>query len=257
MLPLGDTALRVDERLDERLDERPPLRAVRDGEALEPTALLTGWLADAGSHAGAGPYAGPAGKQPGPRHLRLADGRVLPLPVARWAGPVDAADETLLHRVGGPVLDVGCGPGRLTAALHRRGADVLGLELVPDIPVLARAAGAPLLLGNVFGAVPRAGEWESVLLADGNIGIGGDAVRLLGRLRPLLAPGGRVLCELHPGVGASAGPARLEARGCTSAWFPWTLLALDELPVAAAAAGFAVAESWAAAGRDFASLVPA
>ncbi len=274
MLPLGDTALRLDGRLDgrldRRLDRRPPLHAVRDGEALDPTALLTGWLADAGSHAGAdplaGPYAGPyegphavpsTGTEPAPRHLRLADGRVLALPVARWAGPVDTADETLLQRVGGPVLDVGCGPGRLTAALHRRGADVLGLELGPDIPVLARAAGAPLLLGDVFGAVPRAGEWESVLLADGNIGIGGDAVRLLGRLRPLLAPGGRVLCELHPGVGASTGPVRLEALGCTSAWFPWTLLALAELPVAAAAAGFAVAESWAADGRDFASLAPA
>jgi SAM-dependent methyltransferase len=237
MMPLSDPA--------GRLDDRPPLHAVRDGEALDPTALLTGWLADAGSD---------PGEHSGDRHLRLADGRVLPLPVARWAGPVDAADETLLRRVRGPVLDVGCGPGRLTAALHRRGADVLGLELVPSIPVLVREAGAPLHLGSVFGAVPRAGEWGSILLADGNVGIGGDAVRLLGRLHPLLAPGGQVLCELHPGAGADVGPVRLEARGCTSTWFPWTLLSRDDLPVTAADAGFSVTGTWTAGGRDFASL---
>ena len=57
-----------------------------------------------------------------PRLLRLSDGRLVPLPVARWSGPVSEADESMLASAQGPVLDVGCGPGRLTAALHQRGS---------------------------------------------------------------------------------------------------------------------------------------
>lgn len=190
-----------------------------------------------------------------PRLLRLSDGRLVPLPVARWSGPVSEADESMLSRARGPVLDVGCGPGRLTAALHQRGVEVLGLELVPELPVLARLAGAPVLLGDVFAPVPRAGCWQTVLLADGNVGIGGDAVRMLRRVRALLSPDGQVVCELHPEAeGAASGPVRLEGLGVTSAWFPWALLGEGELAATAAAAGLAVKSTWETAGRMFAIM---
>lgn len=232
MQPLGEPAL------------RPAPGTDRHDEGADPSEVLTGWLAEVGT----------AGDLQ-PRLLRLADGRLLTLPVARWAGPVDDADETMLRRCAGPVLDVGCGPGRLTAALHEQGCDVLGLEIVDDIPVLVRDAGAPLLLGDVFGPVPRAGQWQTVLLADGNIGIGGDVPRLLGRLEELLAPAGCLVCELQPGAVPAPGPVRLEALGGASEWFPWTLMGMMGLPAAASAAGLTVAESWSAGGRDFASLV--
>ena len=61
--------------------------------------------------------------------LRTADGRALPLHVSRWCGPPDAADEELLRRCRGPVLDVGCGPGRLTVALTERGIQALGVDI--------------------------------------------------------------------------------------------------------------------------------
>lgn len=214
--------------------------------AVDPTVVLADWL-----------VAASGGEDLVPRLLRLPDGRVLPLPVARWAGPVDGADETLLARAEGPVLDVGCGPGRLTAALHERGVDVLGLELVPEVPVLARRAGAPLVVGDVFGPVPRTGAWRTVLLADGNVGIGGDAVRLLRRVRRLLAPGGRVLVELHPGPTAPTGPVRLETLGTTSAWFSWALLGKAGLPAVVQDAGLSVDETWSEQGRDFTALTPA
>ena len=212
---------------------------------LPPAHVLTQWLATA------------VEDDLQPRLLRLSDGRLVPLPVARWAGPVSAADESMLVRAQGPVLDVGCGPGRLTAALHARGTDVLGLELVPELPVLAREAGAPVHLGDVFGAVPRTGAWRTVVLADGNVGIGGDAVRMLRRVRALLAPEGRVLCELHPEAdGGATGPVRLEGLGVTSAWFPWALLGPAALAGTAAAASLAVVETWDAADRTFAALAP-
>ena len=192
-----------------------------------------------------------------PRLLRLADGRLLPLHVDRWAGPVTAADQTMLSRARGPVLDVGCGPGRLTAALHRRGVDVLGLDVLDPVPVLARRAGAPVHLASVFDPLPAEGGWQCVLLADGNVGIGGDAAALLTRVRALLAPGGTVLCELDPDAPPhGAQRVRLEGLGCSSDWFSWAMLAPEALPEVAAAAGLDVRESWQCQGRAFAALTP-
>ena len=48
---------------------------------------------------------------------------------------------------------------------------------------------------DVFGPLPGEGTWRHVLLADGNIGIGGDPLRLLRRAARLLRPGGTVLVE--------------------------------------------------------------
>jgi SAM-dependent methyltransferase len=211
--------------------------------ALHPAEVLSRWLSTATED------------DLQPRLLRMSDGRLVPLPVARWSGPVGEADESMLAHAEGPVLDVGCGPGRLTAALHQRGVEVLGLELVPELPVLARRAGAPVLLGDVFATVPRAGCWRTVLLADGNVGIGGDAVRMLRRVRALLSPAGQVVCELHPEAdGAVSGPVRLEGLGVTSAWFPWALLGTGALTETAQAAGLAVQSTWETAGRTFATM---
>ncbi|MEX2290009.1 MAG: class I SAM-dependent methyltransferase [Mycobacteriales bacterium] len=220
-----------------------PTAPSRPPSVLDPAEVLTDWMATAGED------------DLQPRLLRLSDGRLLPLPVARWRGPVGRADESMLQRCVGPVLDVGCGPGRLTAALHARGTEVLGLELLPAVPVLAREADAPLLLGDVFGPLPRTGQWQTVLLADGNVGIGGDPVRLLRRVHALLGPGGQALCELHPdGDTAAGGRVRLEGLGATSAWFPWVLLGRSGLAAAAAAARLAVGDGWEEQGRQFAAL---
>lgn len=223
---------------------RPRAPALRDGQ--DPGRLLAAWLAETAG--------GTDDLQP--RLLRLADGRLLPLDVARWSGQAGPADESLLQRASGAVLDVGCGPGRLTAALHRRGVDVLGLDLVPDLPSVARAAGAPTLVGDVFGAVPRTGQWDSLLLADGNVGIGGDVVALLRRARELVHPGGRVLVELVPGPEPVGGLVRLEGPGSTSRWFRWAMLGTTSLPAASTAARLDVRETWSSSGRAFAVLVP-
>jgi hypothetical protein len=72
------------------------------------------------------------------------------------------------------------------------------------------------------------------LLADGNLGIGGEPVTLLARLRTLLTSHGQVLVELDPlGSGAHQLTVRLEhADGAASVWFPWARVgveAIDEI----------------------------
>ena len=148
--------------------------------------------------------------------LRLADGTLERLPLDRWLGPVDAADAEVLERAEGPVIDLGCGPGRHAAALRLAGTGALGVDLSPVAISIARRRGAAVLVGDLFTGVPHAGRWRTALLLDGNIGIGGAPGALLRRTRELLAPGGSALVELDPSGRADvpyAGAARSVRRG--------------------------------------------
>ena len=178
-----------------------------------------------------------------------------PLPMRRWAGLADASDEAVLAHCRGPVLDVGCGPGRMSGHLAARGVQVLGLDLVPEAVAATRSRGASAVHRDVFDALPGDGSWASVLLADGNIGIGGDPVRLLRRVRRLLAADGRVVVDLAlPGSGHARHMLELECGGRRSAPFPWTVLGTECLPGVAAAAGLRVDAVHDHDGRWFAVL---
>ena len=189
--------------------------------------------------------------------LRTTDGRALPLQVSRWCGPPDEADEELLRYCHGPVLDVGCGPGRLAAALTERGIPALGVDTSAVAVTLTRQAGAPALLRSVFDPLPGQGRWATILLADGNIGIGGQPALLLGRCAQLLAPGGRMLIEADPGEVDEQLTARLEhADGRRGAAFPWARMGAGALTRAAAQAGLHVTRQWWWAGRVFVCATP-
>ena len=181
--------------------------------------------------------------------VRDSDGSTAPLDASRWHGPARGADRTLLDRVDGPTLDIGCGPGRLVAALTQRGIPCLGVDPSALSVQLTRRAGGHAIRRSVFHRLPYAGTWACALLADGNIGIGGDPVRLLGRVGELLAPGGRLLVETDPPRSRS-GRRRIRLEddaGRVGQWFPWAHLAADEIDAAAAAAGLVVRSRWRAA----------
>jgi SAM-dependent methyltransferase len=195
----------------------------------------------------------------GHRHwyARYEDGprRSLGEALRRWCGTADAADQDLLDRAPGAVLDLGCGPGRLVIELARQGRQSAGVDTSRVAVRLARKAGATALCRSVFDPVPGEGAWDSVLLADGNIGIGGDPVGLLARCRELIGPGGRVLVELDaPGTGLRADRVRLERGNQRGSWFDWAHVGADAIEGPAADAGLCVAETWERAGRRFAVL---
>jgi SAM-dependent methyltransferase len=187
--------------------------------------------------------------------LELAGGELIELPVARWHADPDRFDELLLARCTGHTLDVGCGPGRLTSALGERGVPALGVDISPVAVGLARQRGALALCADVFDRIPAAGRWQHVLLADGNVGIGGDPEALLRRVAVLLAPDGTALVELdRPGTGLRLDVARLPHTTGPSAWFPWARLAVDAVGAPAGAAGLRVRATVSSAGRWFAEL---
>jgi SAM-dependent methyltransferase len=186
---------------------------------------------------------------------RLCDdtGADLRLPARRWFHAADAVELRALSTVEGPVLDIGCGPGRHVAALAERAIPVLGIDITPGALVHARRRAIPVLERCVFDHVPGAGRWRSALLLDGNIGIGGDPVQLVRRASELLAPGGRILVELgSPGTTRLRTRVRFEIDGAPGPWFDWAQVGVDAAGDVAAAADLALAPPWRDGDRWFA-----
>lgn len=66
------------------------------------------------------------------------------------------------REVGGPVADIGCGPGLITGHLHERGLDVFGIDLSPRMVDIARREHP--------GVRFRVGSMTDLDLADGSLG---------------------------------------------------------------------------------------
>jgi SAM-dependent methyltransferase len=195
-----------------------------------------------------------AGGSTGPL-IRFEDGPLLPLPVGRYLGPTDEADESLLDEIVGPVLDVGCGPGRHLRALTHRGVFALGVDLSPVAVGLARGGGARAIVGDVFDELPGAGTWRTALLLDGNVGIGGCPPRLLRRLKTLLHGQGRILVELEaPGAQSSDTRVRIEDDGELSEWLPWARVSASGIEQVASETGMVLQRLWSCGERWFGLL---
>jgi SAM-dependent methyltransferase len=179
------------------------------------------------------------------------------LPVHTWRRDADATDLALIAHCVGRTLDIGCGPGRLTAALAAAGHLVLGIDVVHEAVGQTRDRGVDALCRDVFERLPGEGRWQTALLADGNVGIGGDPEVLLARTRELLDPEGRAVVELEPpGVPSAREWAVLECGETRSRPFRWALLGVDDIDDVAAAAGFDRVDLHRSHGRWCAVLHP-
>lgn len=148
-------------------------------------------------------------------YVDLAVGRLDDEPWLRAALDAFAEDVTGL----GPVLDVGCGPGHVTAHLAARGLDVRGVDLSPrmveharrrypslrfDVASVTDLELAPGSLGGVLG-------WWSLFNLPRNVLA--EVVVDFGRA---LVPGGQVLIGTH--VGEQDVPRRQAYGGVPVAW---------------------------------------
>jgi SAM-dependent methyltransferase len=200
-----------------------------------------------------------ASGRPSDLGLIRADGAAMdPVEVSHWAGALRPGDETMLSRCQGATLDIGCGPGRLAAELTRSGQVALGVDISAEAVRQTRRRGAPAVRGDVFGPLPLEGAWCTVLLADGNIGIGGDPGRLLRRCADLLCPRGIVVAEVQPPGGQSwRTDVVLRDADRFSLAFPWAVIAAHDVAELARDAAFRVLNVWTEAGRWFTRLTVA
>ena len=194
--------------------------------------------------------------------IRVADDKAVDgflsaglLDASAW-GRLTEADEVVVSRCEGPVLDVGCGPGRFVEALASHGIPALGVDLSREAVGRTRDRGGSALVRDVHHRLPGEGRWGTVLLADGNIGIGGDPDALLRRCRSVLRPGAVALVEtsLDPGHDVRTAVTLHGPWGRRSHPVPWAVMGAQALVEVAAAAGFVAVEDWRVGGRAFVML---
>lgn len=160
------------------------------------------------------------------------------LPIADWKRDVDDDDRSFLRHCVGATIDVGCGPGRMTAALAERGQVALGVDVVSEAVQATRDRGGSALHLDLHQPLPGEGRWDTVLLADGNIGIGGDPAALLRRMRDLLASNGRIVTEVcGPGTVTRSVELRLACGRHRSERFSWSFVSADSIHDIATDAG--------------------
>ena len=177
------------------------------------------------------------------------------LEIERFLAGADAGDAAALATATGPVLDIGCGPGRFVHAAIMAGHLTLGIDISETAVQIAQEHGLPVLRRSVFQDLPGEGTWGTALLIDGNIGIGGDPAALLRRCGELIREGdGRVMVETHPSpehdrvfVGVLVDDLDRE-----SLPFPWAEVGAWALRRYAADAGLVETRLWSAHGRSFA-----
>ncbi|MGP9017431.1 methyltransferase domain-containing protein [Streptomyces sp. BR1] len=212
-----------------------------------PTPSALAWRAD--------PYTDAIRSGRGPLFLHRHDGWLLPLEVERWCAAPDAADLTVLRRCRGAVLDIGCGPGRLVVALAALGTAALGVDVSPEAVRRTQRSGGSALCRSVFDPLPGEGRWQTALLVDGNVGIGGDPAALLARAAQLVDGKGQLIVEAAPfDVDESVEVRVADGRGAFGSGFPWSRLGTAALLRYAHTTGWYAAQRWTSSGRPFVAL---
>jgi len=193
--------------------------------------------------------------------IRHDDGSVHGLPVHSWLGHRRADrsfDETVVGLCDGPTIDLGCGPGRLVVDLVRRGVPALGVDQSATAVQLARRSGAPALRRDVFDPLPGIGRWSTVLLADGNVGLGGDPLRVLRRAAELLCANGQCVIEFDCTTeGVQSRWVRLESSRTIGPWFRWASVGIDSARRLTDEVGLAITAIHPVGGRVLATMAAA
>lgn len=111
-----------------------------------------------------------------------------------------AALRLFAEEVRGPVADVGCGPGTITALLHGLGVDAFGIDLSPAMIALARRnhPGLRFEVGSMTEPLPEAvggiiAWWSLIHVPDDEV------PAVFGHFREALRPDGLLQLGFHVG----------------------------------------------------------
>lgn len=107
-------------------------------------------------------------------------------PEVYLAGPGDwpGGERQALRHVRGRVLDVGCGAGRVTLELQRRGFDTVGVDASPLAARAARLRGVDTVWRTSLENLgPRIGAFDSIILFGNNFGLFGTPEEAHDRLK--------------------------------------------------------------------------
>ncbi|WP_245988735.1 class I SAM-dependent methyltransferase [Flexivirga caeni] len=132
----------------------------------------------------------------------------------------------------GPVLDVGCGPGTVTAYLQERGLDVSGCDLSPQMIRNARRLHPECRF--------RVDSWTELDLAPGSLGgiLGWWSLfnlprsllpQVFSRCAAALRPGGQLIIATHAGeedIERTEAYGGVAVRWTTHRWLPQTMAPL-------------------------------
>jgi glycosyltransferase A (GT-A) superfamily protein (DUF2064 family)/SAM-dependent methyltransferase len=179
----------------------------------------------------------------------------LALDTSRWSGLADAVDLVVVARCEPPVIDLGCGPGRMVQALGESGRPALGVDMSSVAVEMSRTRGGLALRRRIDEPMPAEGRWGTALLMDTNIGVGGDVAALLARCVDLVIPGGLIICEVdrlpqrhevHSVV--------LQTEEVASAPMPWARIGAAALVRVATSLDLLLVEEWSSGNRAFVAL---
>ncbi|MEY9892962.1 SAM-dependent methyltransferase [Catenulispora sp. MAP5-51] len=143
----------------------------------------------------------------------------------------------------GPVADLGCGPGHITAFLAGRGVEVFGVDLSPRTIALARSAHPELRfevgsmtelgdLGVADGSLGGALAWYSTHLMPPEL-----VAASFSEVARALVPGGRLLWGSYVGIDDRVRPEQAYGHPVTYELF---MLTIEHLTGLIEAAGLAV-----------------
>lgn len=142
--------------------------------------------------------------------------------------------------VADPVLDLGCGPGQVGAAVAGHGRRVLGVDLSPAMARLAAGRLGAATAGDLRALPVRSASVAGVVAFYALIHLRREELAAgVAEIARVLRPGGRALVTAHEGEGT------VEVDDFPGAGVPFvaTLLSLDELVTAAETAGLTVVDA--------------
>lgn len=183
------------------------------------------------------------------------DGYISAQDAARYVRPPSewpAFERRALDKVGGRILDIRCGAGRVALPLQDRGESVVGLDISPGAIEAARRRGVRHLVeGAMHEHAAQRPRYDTFLLLDGNLGLlenAENAPRFLETLSAISAPGARIIAmgsdpygfkepyrlsyiERNRNRGRMAGQLRCRIRfeDLATPWFDYLKCSLEEL----------------------------